>query len=255
MAKFKPGDVVSVPAARLGIDAPFAMVDRKVLATEGRSVRLDQGPDGVKVASRLVVEPVQLRLIRLGDIASEDSLLDPVTKGLHHYFRLLLPEYAYRTWWVRTLPELRAYLADDPTPTHVVLVGHCDKSTGRLTLTGEQATPIEFLGAFAASPKTFLSLACSSGQKSFAGPFSEGEACGSLVAPFQAIHGAVAVEAGVLTFNNLFLRGESLLDAVRHVNDSLPSGMHLRVWRQGKFETPGSTAKDAQTAEPQSEEG
>lgn len=248
MAKFKKGQKVSVPSSRLKIDAPFAMMDRTVLKVEDRSVLVDEGPNGTKVASRFVNEQIQLRLIRLGDIQSEDSLLDPVTKGLHHYLRLLLPPDAYRTWWIRTLPELEAYLKHDTTATHVIVVGHCDKATGGLSLAGGSSTPTEFADAFGSSPKTFLSLACSSGHMSFAKPFSEGAACAHLVAPFQAIHGAAAVEAGVLMFNNLFLRGESLRDAVRHVNGSLPGGLHLRVWQDGGFETPGSKAKASKSS-------
>jgi hypothetical protein len=242
VTKFAVGQMVSVPSARLGLDLPFAMTDREVLAVKNRSVVLNEGESGTKVASRLVTQQIHLRLIRLGDIVSENPLLDPVTKGLDHYFRLLLKPDSFRTWWVRTLPELKAYLDQDPTPTHVIFVGHCDKSIGQMRLATGYGSPNELLGAFAPAPKVFLSLACSSGQANFGRAFSSGVGCGSLVAPFQAIHGAVAVEVGVLMFNNLFLRGESLRDAVRHVNGSLPSKVHLRLWKDGGFETPGSVA-------------
>ena len=156
MTKFAVGQMVSVPSARLGLDLPFAMTDREVLAVKNRSVVLNEGESGTKVASRLVTQQIH----RLGDIVSENPLLDPVTKGLDHYFRLLLKPDSFRTWWVRTLPELKAYLDQDPTPTHVIFVGHCDKSIGQMRLATGYGSPNELLGAFAPAPKVFLSLAC-----------------------------------------------------------------------------------------------
>ena len=99
--------MVSVPSARLGLDLPFAMTDREVLAVKNRSVVLNEGESGTKVASRLVTQQIHLRLIRLGDIVSENPLLDPVTKGLDHYFRLLLKPDSFRTCLLYTSPSPR----------------------------------------------------------------------------------------------------------------------------------------------------
>lgn len=238
MTKFDVGDRVSVPSARLGVDAPYAMLDREVRAVERRSILLDTlGGHEAWVASAHATKQVGVRLVRLGDIDTEETLLDPIAKGLNHYFRLLLPESARRTWWVRSLAELDAFVERDASQaTHVVLIAHCRRTDGHFLLANEEVSPSDLVAAFdAASPKLFLSLACSSGQMPFGRPFSNGAACRVLLAPFQAIHGAVAIETCALLFNNLMLKGRRTADAVKEVNASLPQGVHLRRWTNGSY--------------------
>lgn len=239
MSKFCEGDRVSVSAKRLGVDSTYAITDATVLDTRDRSVLLE-GPNGASewIGSAYVSHLIYVRVIRFGDISSELTLLDPITKSIDHYFRMLLPDDSRRTLWIRTMPELAAYLATDDVGTHVVLVGHCDKATGHLSLADGSVSPTDLVGAFSGQPRLFLSLACSSGHVSFARPFSQGAACRQLVAPFQAIDGPTAVEACVLLFNNLLLKGRRVHDATRQVNMSLPERVHLRKWSAGTFVTP-----------------
>lgn len=236
MTKFSKGETVSVPSVHLGYrQHDFAMLDKEVLDLEGRSVWLDGKTGPVKIATKLVSPQISLRLVRFGDIASESNLLDPITKALDHHFKLLLPPGAHRTWWVRSLTELNAFLAQDGTATHVVLVGHSSKGSGELALASHSLPAAELASAFGTSPQLFLSLVCYSGRKDFAAGFTATTDRRRFVAPFQFLHGAVAVEAATLLFNNLLLRGESPKVAVRHVNNSLPTGVNFRLWRNGAW--------------------
>ena len=236
MAKFDEGETVSVPSVHLGYKRhDFAMLDRPVRALEDRSVWLDGKSGPVKVSTKLVSPQIALRLVRFGDIATETHLLDPITKALDHHFKLLLPPGAHRTWWVRSLDELAAFFALDNTATHVVLVGHSEKGTGALALAGGSLPAADLASAFGSSARLYLSLVCYSGRKDFARHFTGAMDQRRFVAPFQFLHGAVAVEAATLLFNNLLLRGESTKVAVRHVNESLPAGVDLRLWRNGSW--------------------
>lgn len=236
MAKFDEGEIVSVPSVHLGYkDHDFAMLDREVLGLEERSVWLDGKSGPVKVSTKLVSPQISLRVVRFGDIVTEANLLDPITKSLDHHFKLLLPPGAHRTWWVRSLEELTQFLAQDSTATHVVLVGHSTKGSGALVLPGRTLPAADLASAFGASPRLFLSLICYSGRKDFASHFAGPKDRRRFVAPLQFLHGASAVEAATLLFNNLFLRGESPKVAVRHVNDSLPKGVAMRFWRRGSW--------------------
>ncbi|HTN99792.1 MAG TPA: hypothetical protein VL068_03860 [Microthrixaceae bacterium] len=227
---------MSVPSVHLGYKQhDFAMLDRPVLGLEGRSVWLDGQSGPVKVSTKLVSPQIALRLVRFGDIATEPNLLDPITKALDHHFKLLLPPGAHRTWWVRSLDALAAFLAQDSTATHVVLVGHSPKGTGTLALPGRLLPAADLASAFGPSARLYLSLVCYSGRKDFAGHFTGANDRRQFVAPFQFLHGAVAVEAATLLFNNLLLRGDSPKVAVRHVNDSLPAGVDLRFWQSGSW--------------------
>jgi hypothetical protein len=127
--KFRQGENVLVPAARLKDpdEQPYALMPRQVLAQTERSVRVDGGAGGtVETASRLVHSAtIGFLVLRVGDLDTEGTLLDPLAKSVLQFLRLLVPDNDVRGVSLRTMPELETHWVTYHAATsHVVLIGH-----------------------------------------------------------------------------------------------------------------------------------
>lgn len=134
--KFTAHEKVYIPASllpRAGGNAPFALLERTVRrqADQGRAIWIDdQDGETVKVSTRKV-QPGNLGfcLIRIGDFATEKTLLDPLAKSVLQYLRLMLPDDIVTSVAVRTLQELEEWWSKhSAAQTHCVLIGHGDAS-------------------------------------------------------------------------------------------------------------------------------
>jgi hypothetical protein len=141
-------------------------------------------------------------------------------------------------WWVRTLAELRIYWTqNEATLTHVVIVGHGSDSSIRFlddTISGEDLGSELSEATAGGTPKTFISLACKTGHATFAKKFSTTPCCERIVAPFQSVHGAVALQYTQTYFSSLLLAGSKPGRALRNAQLSLPAGNHFTEWKQGE---------------------
>jgi hypothetical protein len=240
--KFDVGDQVLVPAARLAQpdQAPYALVARRVTALRDRSVQVDDGAGGsVVIASRLV-HPSSLgfSIIRIGDLTSEPTLLDPLAKSVLQFLRLLVPDNDLRSVSLRTLAELDAHwLSYHGSTSHVILIAHgCATS---VTFVGDGAVSggdlAERLRALApqSRPKTFISLACATGRVDFARPFSQNAICRDLLAPFQSVHGAAASQYCQTLLTEHLLGGREIPYAHARAVKGVASGGRFRRWRDG----------------------
>lgn len=245
-AKFDVDDHVLVPAARLAQpdQQPYALMPRTVLAQNHRSVRVDDGAGGtVDIASRLVhPDSLGFLVLRIGDLRTEGTLLDPLAKSVLQFLRLLIPDTDLRAIDLRTLAELDTHWgAYHATTSHVVLIGHgsstCISFVGDGPVSGgDLAARLHGL-APQSQPKTFISLACLAGRAGFAKPFSESAICRDLIAPFQSVHGAAASQFCQTLLTDHLLAGVEIPYAYARSVAAVVGGGGFRRWRDGKMRT------------------
>lgn len=239
----KVGHEVYVPVERVaeGSRAPFAMVRGPVEAVAKRTltVALPFGIGSVPVASSAVHLEVGVCVIRVGDMDTEDTLLDPVAKSVVQYLRLLVPDDQLKYVALRTTAELyQVYRNVAPAFTHIVFVGHGDGarlvfSCGQKVLGTDLAASLH--GVYPKKRK-FLSLCCDTGKHAFAKGFSESPCCESIIAPYGKLHGAVASQFLQTLFGYHFLEGRTLKVAFKRTRSTVPGGAAFRIWQNGKFE-------------------
>ncbi len=205
------------------------------------SVKLPDGTSSVFVSTKFVHHRVGIAVLAFGDFASENTLLDPLAKTVLQYSRLLFGDDDYvRFIKLRTESEIDKICNKkllNPYE-HIVILGHgakngalCgavgDITAARLREIFEQHSPI---------PWDFAFLCCYLGRKAFAQNFSMSPACKSLVAPFNAVHGAVSAQFVQTYLIKLLLEGETTAIAYKHASESTPAGSKFRLWRKGTFE-------------------
>jgi hypothetical protein len=243
MAKFAVGDQVLVPASRLANPdtQPYALMPRVVLGRDDRSIRVDDGAGGtVHVASRLA-HPASLGflVLRVGDFASEHTLLDPLARSIVDFLRLLVPDSDLRAVSLRTVSELEEHWRVHHGGTsHVIIIGHGSESS--LAFVGDGPVAGGVLAgrlqgvAPDASAKTFVSMACLTGRAAFARPFSSSPICRDLIAPFQSVHGAAASQFCQRLLGEHLLDGREMPYAYARAAKGLAGSKRFRRWRAGK---------------------
>jgi hypothetical protein len=213
-AKFSVGEDVWVPSSALPRDEPFALVSRTVRGQDERSVLVDDMDGGVvKISSRLVhPKTLGFVVLRLGEMATETTLLDPLAKSVLQYLRLLIPDDAVTSLHVRTASEIRHFMADRGAGvSHVVVVGH--GSPTALKLMGNDA--------------------CSTGRTTFGRTISSSDSCSEFVAPIAAAHGASASLFVQYLLHSHLLHGHEFHTSAKQANSST-EGTTFHHWRNGE---------------------
>jgi hypothetical protein len=248
--KFKQNDEVLVPAARMADPdrQPAALVRRKVLSQTDRSIRVDDGQGGtVEVASRLAHPSTWgFLVLRIGDLASESQLLDPLAKSVVQFMRLLVPGEDLRFVELRTLAELDTHwTANHGGTSHVVIVGHGVANGlqfmadgGLTTVTGKALAERLRQLAPNSAPKTFISLACRTGPAAFGKPFSQSAICRDFIGPRDEVHGAAASQFCQSLLSEHVLDGVEIPWAYNRARQSVVKGRRFIRWRDGKMHTP-----------------
>lgn len=135
-----------------------------------------------------------LLVLRLGDMATELSPLDPLAKSVLRYLRLLIADDAVHSVHARTSDELKHFMAvGGASMSHIVLVGH-GSTTGRKSVGGRWLPVADFVQLVSAAGEglTLVLLACGTGfsgvGQSVTGPptFTE------FVGPLGEVQGAAA---------------------------------------------------------------
>lgn len=238
MPKFSVGERVWVSSVHLPGTQPFALMERKVLSVVDRSITVDDGSDGVvKVSTRSAhSRSLGFLVLRIGDLATEDTLLDPLAKSVLQYLRLLISDTEIRMLHVRTETEVRAFMASHGAAfSHVLLVGHGTPTSllaMGVPLSGAEVGSMLDVGA----PKVVISLACSTGKTAFARQLSSSHSCREYVAPFREAHGAAASLYLQALLHRHLLMGHEFRTAARLSNQDL-EGTHFRHWRNGVLQT------------------
>lgn len=234
MPKFAVGETVWVSSSRLAGTQPFALMERRVLAVEDKSIVVDDGYGGTVRVSTRTAHPRSLGflVLRIGDLNTEATLLDPLAKSVLQYLRLLISDSEIRMLHVRTADEVRAFMsAEGATFSHVILIGHGTPES-LITMGAELSGPEVGAMLNAGDPKVIISLACSTGKTAFARGLSRSVSCRDFVAPFREAHGAAASLFLQTLLHNHLLLGHEFRTAFRMANSAL-KGTHFRHWRNG----------------------
>lgn len=246
-SKYAVDDEIYVPSKLLPDPegAPFALRRTRVTGQRDRKVRIniqDLAGNDIEVASRSVHgNHLGLLVLRVGDLLTEDHTLDPLSKSVLHYLRLLLEPDHVRLREVRTSIEIqRVWRELSHATSHVVLIGHGSQDAIRLLDCTAPVRGAEFGemledAAPTTKPKTFLSLSCLTGRQPFAKPFSQTAVCGDYLAPFQSVHSAAASLFAQSFFANHLLNGVGVLAAHRRARAAVGTGVSYRHWRDGKL--------------------
>ncbi|HLC42690.1 MAG TPA: hypothetical protein VJO34_13840 [Methylomirabilota bacterium] len=241
------GQAVYVPWSRLGLDqaGASALTEATVAEVVGRQVvlNLPGGAQSKTIGSSLVHEKdAAVLVVRIGDFATEPTLLDPLAKSLLQYLRLLLPDDAVRILEIRSLAELdQAWPINAPAFTNVVLVGH-GSTTGVTfgvdgSVTADTLAP--HLTVDPARKWSFLSLCCQTGYAGFSKALSRTAVCREIIAPFHSVHGAIASQFAQSYFGYHFVQGETPSVAFRHARKATPGAVSFRLWRNGTLSDAG----------------
>jgi hypothetical protein len=181
-------------------------------------------------------------VLAFGDFASESTLLDPLAKSVLQYCRLLFGDDNY-VRFIKLRSEAEISLICDQrqlTPyEHIVILGHGAKEGALCGAVGDiPATRLrEIFEQHDPTPWDFVLLCCYLGRNAFAQSFSKSPACKSLVAPFNAVHGAVFAQFVQTYLIKLLLEGETTAVAHRHASESTPPTSQFRLWRSGIRQT------------------
>lgn len=148
-------------------DVPSAFIKTDVLEVGARSVRIHFRGEDHWIASSRCQRNVGLLVICIGDWATEATLLDPLSKTVLQFCRLLVPDDQVRFYKVRSVAELASIWAREHAAySHVVLIGHSNGSGVQFANDAWQtAAQLELILDIAGvAAKYVINLACQAGQ-------------------------------------------------------------------------------------------
>ncbi|MDO4693010.1 MAG: hypothetical protein Q4A62_00055 [Eikenella sp.] len=185
--------------------------------------------------------------MEIGDLKTELTLLDPLTKSVLQYCRLLVSDDYLKSYKIRSLEELKLIWEKEHNLfSHIIFIGHGsgdDNEEGGIIFPNKKiASPSDLASIFEikhisssnVAKKVFLSLCCKTAYKKVAKPFSQSKICEYFIAPLRSVHGAVASQyvQTFLAYN--LLQGENVPIAFRHACIT-PDGTVFRLWEKGRL--------------------
>jgi hypothetical protein len=239
---FAVDDKVFVPASRIpGMEGhPSAFYETRIAEVGTRKVRvhLQGGATSEWIGSGLCQNNIGILIFTIGDLETETGLLDPLTKSVLQYCRLLVPDDYLRAYKIRSIAELKSiWQKEQAAYSHVVIVGH--GSPEGIKFSVDEWVKSDVLDAAlkvrGAPKKVFISLCCQTGYKAAGGKLSEMAICSHFIAPFHNVHGAVASQFAQTFLAFHLLVGESAGVAFRHARKYTPGSTSFRLWEKGKL--------------------
>ncbi|QSR47956.1 hypothetical protein [Aeromonas veronii] len=187
----------------------------------------------------LAHETLGLIIVSIGDFETETALIDPLSKSVLQYARLLLPDDALLSIKLRSLSELKTiWQRDQAAYSHVVIVGHGSKSGIKFGVDGwvsAETFQQEVLRVWGGSKKTIISLCCKTGYKAFGGTLSSFAQCKYFIGPFHSVHGAVASQFCQTFLAHHLLEGKTTVVAFKNARASVPGGTSFRLWENDQL--------------------
>ena len=238
MAKnLQVGDYVFVPTSKLKSDlqSPSSLVEKQVLAVEGRRIRVDVDENQTElIASSFCHRNIGILLLNIGDLETELTLLDPLGKSILQFCRLLVQDDFVRYYQVRSLNEINTvWSKHHKIFSYVILIGHGSRAEIKFA-NGGLIKAEDFMKVFDAnevSGKTFISLCCETGYKNFGGTASAYPVCERFIGPYHSVHGAIASQF-VQTFLAFHLfKGETPKVAFKHAREYVPGSTSFHLWK------------------------
>lgn len=238
-------DSVFVPTSILEkeVQSPSAFYQTKILSLEGRSARVDVGNgDTELVATSKCQRNIGIGIFAVGDLESETVLIDPLSKSVLQFARLLSSDDYVFFHRLRSVAEFAAiWKLYHANYSHVVIVGHGNGAHMKFAVDGwvSPATLAEAIDVPDVEQKCFVNLSCELGKAAYGKPFSRLDACNSFIAPFHSVHGAVASHFTQSFLIYHLLHGETRKVAFRHARQWVAGATSFRMWRDGVMFTDG----------------
>jgi hypothetical protein len=177
----------------------------------------------------------------VGDFQTESSLLDPITKSVRHFLRLLIPDDQVSLHYVRSEAEfIDVFQRTSLVFTHYIVVGHGSSAGDQIFSLGHRCSAKALVAAMTsktAKTHDFLWLCCHSGDAKFARMLSAASFCRNHVGSFGTLNGATASFFTQAFFVHHLLEGCSFRVAFKRAVEALPTTDHFRHWQSGKQKT------------------
>lgn len=238
---FKVGLTAYVPASLLpdGERYPTSLYRTTITAVDKRSakVRLRDGTDSDWIATSKLHRNVGIVIVSIGDFGTEETLLNPLSKSILQFCRLLLDDSSVTHLKVRAIGELGMWWKlNHGAYSHIIFIGHGAPGSIEFGYGGAR-TPENFEARVFSIPtdkKTVISLCCETGKAAFSKKFSELKTCRYLIAPFHSIHGAIASQFLQTYMCLQLLHGKSIKVAFNKAAATVPGTDIFRLWEKGQ---------------------
>jgi hypothetical protein len=199
-------------------------------------VALSGGVASGWIATSKIHENAGILIVTIGDLSTEETLLNPLAKGVLQFSRLLLDDSSVTSLRVRALGEFgKWWCINHAAYSHVVLVGHGSPNAIHFGY-GDARSPASFerrVFTGDETKKTFISLSCETGKATFANPFSRFAVCGHFIAPYHSVHGAVASQFFETFMCWQMIYGKSTKVAFKKAAETVPGTDIFRLWKNG----------------------
>lgn len=239
---WKPDDKVFVPSSKFEALAthPTAFYETRVAEVVGKRMRVKLPKQVISdwIGSSLCHRNIGILICTIGDLETEHTLLDPLTKSVLQFCRLLVDDDSVRHYKVRSLAEFKyVWQREQAAYSHVILIGHGAEDGVIFHIDGKVSAEAfdEATTSRGASRKTFISLCCKTGFKAFGGTYSKATICEHFIAPFHSVHGVVASQFCQSFLAYHLLDGETVGVAFRHAREATPGGASFRLWENGNL--------------------
>lgn len=240
--KLAVGDGVYVPCSRVPELASIgvALYRSEVFEVRGKKakVRLRDGSVSDWIGKSLLHRDVGIAVINIGDFDTEHVLLDPLAKSVTQFCRLLVPDDQIRSVRIRSLEELKCFWSREQSVyTHIVWIGHGSETGVKFAVDGWVTAEklVAELKVRGAPKKTYISLCCKTGYKSFGSVASKATICSNFIGPFHSVDGAVASQFCQTFLTSHLLEGRTTGVAFRHARKSVPGSSSFRLWKSGNL--------------------
>lgn len=222
-------------------DYPKALFKTKVVEVQNKSIKVNLPNQEISnyFGKSLAHEMLGLIIVSIGDFDTESTLLDPLSKSVLQYARLLMPDDALLHLKLRSLSELKTYWQKEQAAySHVVIIGHGGASGIKFGVDGlvsAEKLQNEVLRVWGGSRKTIISLCCKTGYKSFGGKVSSYAQCKYFLGPYHSVHGAVASQFCQTFLAYHLLEGKTTTVAFNNARKSVPGSTSFRLWQNNQL--------------------
>lgn len=233
------GQKVYVPATKFEElkNHPSAFYETTVQSINNRTISVSL-PCGVigEISLQFCRTEIGIAIFNIGDLETEETLLDPLHKSTLQYCRLLVPDDCVFSWKIRSLKELESIWGKHHRIiSTVVVIAHGSEDSIKFAndgwvTSGQFKDVINIRGA---DRKVFIFLSCNAGYKAFGGKFSKMSNCSEFIGPFHNVHGADASLFCQSFFRDYVVSGHTVKTAFNHARDVLRPKVSFRLWRNG----------------------
>ena len=236
------GETVYVPCSRVeGLSSTgVALYRTQVNQVDGKKVKvaITGGGESGWIGASLLHRDVGILIINVGDFETEHTLLDPLAKSVGQFCRLLVPDDQIRAIRVRSSDELvKFWQREQNAYSHVIWIGHGRENGIKFAVDGWKTSEdlSQLLRVHGAPKKTYISLCCKTGYKTYGGSMSKAAICRQFIGPFHSVEGAVASQFCQTFLTSHLLNGKTVGVAFNHARSYVPGSSSFRLWNGGKL--------------------